>query len=313
MNQRSDIDRVLEVWMADGPTAIPDRVVDVVAARIGVQRQRRAWPFPWRTTVTTQVKLIAALAAVIVVAVAGFALLGRPSGSNVGGNPSATPSPSPVASASPSLAASPSAAASTRAALPAWYTIGAWDGAGILAAGNHATRSFTPGFSYRVPAGWVNPYDSASFASLFPDTPANRAEFARSGELAQSIYMGPHQSPWFACEEAEDNPGATAAEILAKVTASEVLATSNVADVAIGGLTGKQFDVRLNPDWTGTCPPKPEDPPDLADMRTRAVLLDTPDRRVIVIFLGSVSSAGHEAFLAQAMPIVESFKFNLAP
>ena len=75
MKQRSDIDRVLEIWMADGPTAISDRVVDVVAARIGVQRQRRAWPFPGRTNVTTQIKLIAALAAALVVAVVGYNLL----------------------------------------------------------------------------------------------------------------------------------------------------------------------------------------------------------------------------------------------
>ena len=38
MKHNSDIDRVLTSWMADGPAAIPDRVVDVVAARIGVQR-----------------------------------------------------------------------------------------------------------------------------------------------------------------------------------------------------------------------------------------------------------------------------------
>ena len=34
-------------------------------------------------------------------------------------------------------------------------------------------------------------------------------------------------------------------------------------------------------------------------------------RWVVVIFLGSLQAAGHEAFLAQAMPIVESFQFNI--
>jgi hypothetical protein len=100
MNQRSDIDRVLQIWMADGPTAISDRVVDVVAARIGVQRQRRAWPFPGRTNVTTPMKLIAALAAALVVAVVGYNLLPGETGP---GSPSTAPSPtaqpSPTATA----------------------------------------------------------------------------------------------------------------------------------------------------------------------------------------------------------------------
>jgi len=97
----------------------------------------------------------------------------------------------------------------------------------------------------------------------------------------------------------------------AALTANEAIATTGLVDVAIGGLTGKQFDVRLNPDWTGTCPPAPDDPPDLSDVRTRVILLDAPDRGVIVIFIGSMYSADFEAFLAEAMPIVESFQFDL--
>jgi hypothetical protein len=103
MNHRSDIDRVMKVWMDDGPTAIPDRVVDVVAARIGVQRQRRAWPFPGRTTVTAPMKLAAGLAAVLVAAVVGLQML--PGNGGTGGeptaSPSATPAPSPTAAPTP--------------------------------------------------------------------------------------------------------------------------------------------------------------------------------------------------------------------
>ena len=32
-----------------------------------------------------------------------------------------------------------------------------------------------------------------------------------------------------------------------------------------------------------------------------------------MIFVGSMHSADHEAFLAEAMPIVESFQFDLTP
>jgi hypothetical protein len=71
--------------------------------------------------------------------------------------------------------------------------------------------------------------------------------------------------------------------------------------------------VRRSPDWTGTCPGDSELPPGLdpVDERTRAILLDVPSRGVLVVFIYSADSAESEAFLAEAMPIVESFEFDL--
>jgi hypothetical protein len=169
-----------------------------------------------------------------------------------------------------------------------------------------------PGSRFTVPEGWVNGSDETGFYGLFPDTPANQAEFAASGGFANEIFMGPRNDPYLTCDAWEDNQGATAAKIVAAVVANDALATSEPVDVTIGGLTGKQIDVRLDPSWTESCP---GDPPgfDLGDGRSRAILLDTPDRGVIVISLGSLHSAGHEAFLAEAMPIIESFQFDLSP
>ena len=48
MNERADIDRVLRRWFDDGPSTMPDRVVDVVAERIAVEHQRPARRLPWR-------------------------------------------------------------------------------------------------------------------------------------------------------------------------------------------------------------------------------------------------------------------------
>lgn len=311
MNNRSDIDRVLQVWMADGPAAIPDRVVDVVAARIVVNRQRhRAWPFPGRTNVTTQIKLIAGLAAALVVAVAGYSLLPGTTGP---GAPSTAPTPS----AQPTAAAPAAPSASAAARWPTWFTAAAIsdaNGAGILTAGGHTTRAFDPGFTYDVPEGWVNGYDESNYFNLFPDTPANAAQFERSdGELAHTIFGGLHPSPYFTCESAENNLGATAADKVAAMMATEALAVSGVVDVTIGGLSGKRFDVRRNPDWTGTCSSDSELPKgvDPDDERNRGLLLDVPGRGVLVIFIYSMSSAEHDAFLAEAMPVVESFQFDV--
>jgi hypothetical protein len=194
---------------------------------------------------------------------------------------------------------------------PTWFTPSDSTGAGILPAGSQSTRQFSPGFTFTVPEGWVNPSDESGFYGLFPDTPANQAEFGRSEGLAHEIHMGPHNSPYFTCDAWEDNTGTTAAEIVAAIVANEALATAEPVDVTIGGLTGKQFDVRLDPDWTESCPgDSPEF--DLADLRTRGFLLDFPDRGVLVIFVGSLHSADHQAFLAEAMPIIDSFQFDIA-
>ena len=299
MNQRSDIDRALEVWMANGPTAISDRVVDVVAARIGVQDQRRAWPFGGRSTVTNQIKLVASLAATVVVAVIGIALLGRPAGSSVG----STPSPAPSVSAAPS--------ASAGAAYPAWFT-GERTGAGILAAGKQSTRNFVPGFTFTVPKGWVNIVDASNAYDLIPDTPANAAEQGASGGLAQQVSAFQFGSPYWFCDAWEDHHGTTAAAILASIVATDAITASKPVDVTIGGLTGKQVDVRLDPSWTERCP---GDPPSLdpRDSRTRVFLLDIPDRGALFINAGSLHSADHAAFLAEAMPIIQSFEFDLTP
>jgi hypothetical protein len=212
-----------------------------------------------------------------------------------------------------SPSASPSAASSPSAVFPTWFTAGgSGAAAGVLPAGNATSRSFAPGFAFTVPDGWVNSGDELGFYGLFPDTPANQAEFAASGAFAHEIGMGPRNSPYFVCDAWEDNQGATAAEIVAAMVANDALAISEPVDVTIGGLTGKQIDVRLDPAWTESCP---GDPPgfDLGDGRTRGILLDSPDRGVIVIFVTSLHSAGHEAFLAEAMPIIESFQFDLTP
>ncbi len=194
---------------------------------------------------------------------------------------------------------------------PPWY-VGETNGAGILPAGSQTTRSFVPRFTFTAPEGWVNGEDDAGFYGLFPDTPANQAEFAASGGLAHAIHMGLQNNPYFVCDAWEDNRGSTAAEIVAAMMANDALGGSEPVDVRIGGLTGKQIDVQLDPGRKASCP---GDPPtfDLGDVRTRAILLDSPDRGVIVIILGSLHSAGHEAFLAEAMPIIESFQFDLDP
>lgn len=303
MNEHSDMDRVLRTWFESGPSSMPDRVVDVVSDRIGRERQRPAWRLRWRPyQMNSTVKIAAALAAVLVLAVVGWNLMPGRSG-GVGGGPSPT--------VSPSAESSPSTSPSGSAVFPAWYRNSEISAAaGILPAGSATSRAFAPRVTFTVPEGWVNDLDVAIAYGLFPDSKANQAEYALSGEIAQGIFMVSVESPYFFCKAWEETQG-TAAERGAFLVASDAFVVSEPVDVTIGGLTGKQLDVRLDPDRpTATCPG--DSPPvDLGDQRTRVTYLDTPSG-IIAIAAGSKYSADHDAFLADAMPIVESFEFDVS-
>ena len=79
MNPNLGVDRVLRDYFADDGLLAPDHVLDVIEERIMRQPQRRTWRVPWRDShVNTNLKPLLAIAAIVVVAVAGFALL-RPS------------------------------------------------------------------------------------------------------------------------------------------------------------------------------------------------------------------------------------------
>jgi hypothetical protein len=310
MKRSPDVELVLRDYFSDDSSSAPDHVLDVIEERIMRQPQQRAWRVSWRDShVNTSLKPLLAVAAVVVIAVAGIAYLGQPSDSGVGGTVSPAPSPSPIPSASPSPAAS------TSGVFPQWYPAESDSGgAGILPAGSGTTQSFRPGSTFSVPEGWVNDTDTAELYGLFPDTPANEAEFALSGGPAQNIFMGFVDTPTLICDEVGETEGSTAAELANSLVVNEALVTSEPVEITIGDLTGTRVDSHLDPDWTGSCPPKPDDPPakDYKDYRGRFIFLDTPDGKLLII-VDSVHAADFETFLAEAMPIVESFQFDLTP
>jgi len=112
MNRQPDVELVMRDYFADDGLPAPDHVLDVIEERIMRQPQQRAWRVSWRDShVNSYLKPLLAVAAIVVVAVAGFAIL-RPSGAGVGGAP--VPTVSPTATPTPTL----SPAASTASATP---------------------------------------------------------------------------------------------------------------------------------------------------------------------------------------------------
>jgi hypothetical protein len=152
MSTERETTRIVRSWLEEGRTSLPDWVRDDVLDRLPATPQRRSrWP-AWRYfPVNAYAKVAIGVAAVAVVAVAGFNLLPRPIGpggpvpspTNTLTTPSTSPSPSPtpeptaspVAHSMMPFAENPRAASMTFAftAPPSWYAFGE---AGVSIDGN---------------------------------------------------------------------------------------------------------------------------------------------------------------------------------
>jgi hypothetical protein len=106
MNRERDIERVLDAWLAQGPTVMTDRLFDDVLERIERQPQRRLARLQLRIATMRPITILAAAAAIAIAVGAGIVLLGRPATPDVAA-PTAAPPVAPTATVAPSPAASP--------------------------------------------------------------------------------------------------------------------------------------------------------------------------------------------------------------
>ena len=90
--------QLMAVWLEDGRTQLPDHVLDTVLEQLPSKPQRRRWSARRISSVNPIAKLAIAAAAVVVVAVVGYNLLGPTATSQFGGvaSPSAEPSSGPA-------------------------------------------------------------------------------------------------------------------------------------------------------------------------------------------------------------------------
>lgn len=155
------------------------------------------------------VKLLAAAAAVLVVAVVGYQLIPRHAGP---GTPTATPSPA----ATPQPTAVPP--------LPV---------GGPLDAGTYRTGS-GPTFLVTVPSGWV----SVGGTSV-------RKNLDQANEVALEMYRADILVFANACQSAgtEESIGPTTADLIAALMAQENSEISEAVDVTVGGLPGKRVEI----------------------------------------------------------------------
>lgn len=85
MTRRLNVDRILEDWLAEGPSRLPDRVVYETIAQLDEIKQRRPWWLPGSVQMTRIILPITGIAAGLIVAV--IALVSLYGGSDVGAPP----------------------------------------------------------------------------------------------------------------------------------------------------------------------------------------------------------------------------------
>lgn len=88
MTRQLDVDRVLEDWLAEGPSRLPDRVIQETIGQLDDIRQRRLWWLPGSERMQRLFLPLAGVAATLVVAVVAIASLFGDVGP---GGPSGTP------------------------------------------------------------------------------------------------------------------------------------------------------------------------------------------------------------------------------
>ena len=308
MTSERDIERLLDHWLADGPTEAADRVVVNVADRIGRQRQQPVWRVSWRDShMNAYLKPLLAVAAVVVIAAAGIAIVGRPSGPGFAANASPPPTPTPTPPTTPSPEAT-----------PRWDAVGPnpcgqFGCGGPLTAGTYTSKALKPAVTYTLTTNWVNVRDWPEFFLLYPDTLANRA-VAAAGDYPPHILILPGPitvSPSATCvgDSPTDELEVNAAQFVEFVKTREHITTSDSIPVTLSGLTGTQIDVAIEPGWTGCIPGAPLGEALTPGDRVRFIVLDRPGGDSLMIRLRAPTNA--DALFAEAMPVVQSFQFDL--
>ena len=236
MTADRDTTRVVRSWLRTDEHESADRVLETVLSRLDTTPQRRRMlPSRRLAQMNTQLKLLIAAAAVVVVAVVGYQLLPR-TGSVGGQPPTAPPTPTPVATPAPQApTAGPTA---TLPAIPP---------AGALAIGRHPLTLEGVPFTFEIAhTGWVS--NGAFGFDKEPIPGATGASFIYWEHDADGVFTDP-------CGDVEAPPvGRSAAAIAAAIAAIPgIELVAGPTAVTIGGKPAQYVAIRI-PDVIACAP-----------------------------------------------------------
>ena len=203
---------------------------------------------------------------------------------------------------------------------------------GVLDAGTYKSQFITPridaeatwrpmvgALTYTVPDGWANSSDWPETFELVPAQelpPVAETDRLRNiGVFRQPSAMSQDRP---CSDEVAPGVGETVDDLVAWLPTVPGLITTAPEPITIGGHAGQSLDLRLDPSWTATCEGQTERVltylnPGLAvgeDQRVRLILLDLGDGDVVAIGAWTRDQATFDAFIPEAMQVIESFRFE---
>jgi len=303
MTTRTDLERVLDLWLDEGPTSVPDHVFDATVAAVLRAPQQPSWRLRWRSLAMNRTtRLVIVGVAILAIAGLGFAMVASQTAP-----PTASPAPSTVASTSPS--------ASTPTPLPVSCLV---DGTprepckGPLVAGTYTFASPLVPFSAAVPDGWVNRMNILGGVMLEPQSSTDGVVY---------VWPDPVVTTQGSCEQVADFAGSRrVVDIVSFLTAHPGLIVADRQDVVVGGLHGQSMRISVNGS-PGPCPGraflfvhgKPISDGYSWDIGGGDVmqvwLLEAGDGHTVLVNAQATSDK-IDAFVAAATPIVYSMTFT---
>jgi hypothetical protein len=224
MNRDRDLDRSLDRWFAEGPTALPEHVIDGIVGRLDETNQRRRAWLPGGHAMNRFMPWIGVAAAVVTVA--ALLYLNRDERGGFGGQPAATPSPTPTASV----------ARSTRTPVDA------------IPAGPHLLWGPAEGqagvpVTVTVPPGWYGLPGSG-----FVENGPGEQEFAPEDAGLIGPFVGDIYLPADPCEwttTVPHTPATTVDEVVAALRGQASREASEPQDITVDGRAGKSITLRV--------------------------------------------------------------------
>ena len=207
---------------------------------------------------------------------------------------------------------------------------------GLLDAGTYMSQFIAPrvdpgatwnpvvgGLTYTVPDGWANASDWPETFELVPAAelpPIDDAD--RTGGIGVFTQPAALTQDPPCSDQVEPGVGRTVDDLVSWLGTVPGLATTEPTPITIDGRSGQMLDLSLDPSWTGICNESDPDKTPIVvylnpgavgmrgDERARLILLDLGDGDVVAIAVGTRDQASFDAFIPEAMPVIESFQFE---
>ena len=224
MSSDPDATRIVQSWLDEGVTQLPDRVLDAVLDQVPATPQRRAtlWPARRRTTMNMTIKYGLAAVVVAVAALIGINYLGT---ANVGGPGIDTASPTPEPTAMPEPTQTP---------VPQ----------GLLPEGPHPLAWGDLPMTATIPArDW---FGERGGGILLKNDSADAPDGAGMIVFVGDLYVYGDPCQWAATRP--DTPATTVDELVAALTAQASRDATEPVDVTVDGYAGKSITLHVPED-----------------------------------------------------------------